>query len=558
MVLMQSNVSASPLRLFVSEFAMVIVSWLAMQVACATSPVADKTAPRSGVPNKRVVVRFADLARQQAEQPDTNRVMRSIHAPMPRSRPWTNTLSGPIRKAGPSPFGPAPQPAASSSAPPELGGSFPAIIDDQRFIPPDTMGAVGPAHVMTTLNSEVAVQTRQGAVLSKVKLDAFWNMLGHAEAFDPKLLYDHFHQRWLFVTLADGESTASALMIGVSKTSDPTGDWTLFDVDADAGNTQWADYPNVGFNEQRVIVTVNMFTVAGSAFVRSAIFSFSQQDLTATGSFKTFFDPGFTFVPAVNYDPGQNTSYLLTQEDDGKSLRIASVSGPVGQETITTNVALAVSPEGWQFEAPNGNFLPQLGTSIVIEGNDSRLMNCVLRNGSLWCTHHIFLPAVGTVNRAAVQWWQIQPSGAVIQLGRIEDPGARVHYAFPSIAVNVNSDVLIGYSRFSPDQFASANYTYHFSSDLAGATGDDVELKAGEAPYTKDFGSGRVRWGDYSATVVDPLNDIDMWTIQEYAATPDSRGDRWGTWWGQLIFGGAPDGILEVNVNPPSDSVLLA
>ena len=90
------------------------------------------------------------------------------------------------------------------------------------------------------------------------------------------------------------------------------------------------------------------------------------------------------------------------------------------------------------------------------------------------------------------------------------------------------------------------------------STGDDVELKAGEAPYTKDFGSGRVRWGDYSATVVDPLNDIDMWTIQEYAATPDSRGDRWGTWWGQLIFGGAPDGILEVNVNPPSDSVLLA
>ena len=63
--------------------------------------------------------------------------------------------------------------------------------------------------------------------------------MGHAEAFDPKLLYDHFHQRWLFVTLADGQSTASALMIAVSSTSDPTGDWTLFDVDADSGNTLW-------------------------------------------------------------------------------------------------------------------------------------------------------------------------------------------------------------------------------------------------------------------------------------------------------------------------------
>src|SRR5438093_6933903 len=255
------NVSRSPLRLFVSAFAIVIVPWLAIQLAFATSPVDQQTAPRSGVPNKRVVVNFADLARRQAEQPDTNRVARSIHAPLPKSRPWTNTLSAPIRKAGPQPSGPAgpaPQPAASGSAPPELGSSFPAIIDDQRFIPPDTMGAVGPAHVMTTLNSEVAVQTRQGEVLSKVKLEDFWKILGHAEAFDPKLLYDHFHQRWLFVTLADGESTASALMIGVSKTSDPMGEWTLFDVDADAGNTQWADYPNVGFNEQRVIVTVNM------------------------------------------------------------------------------------------------------------------------------------------------------------------------------------------------------------------------------------------------------------------------------------------------------------
>src|SRR5438477_3818852 len=155
------------LRLFVSKFAIVLVPWLAIQVACATSPVADQTAPRSGVPNKRVVVRFADLARRQAEQPDTNRVARSVHAPMPKSRPWTNTLSAPIRKAGPPPSGPGPRPAASGSAPPELGGSFPAIIDDQRVIPPDTMGAVGPGHVMTTLNSEVAVQTRQGDVVSK-------------------------------------------------------------------------------------------------------------------------------------------------------------------------------------------------------------------------------------------------------------------------------------------------------------------------------------------------------------------------------------------------------
>jgi hypothetical protein len=34
---------------------------------------------------------------------------------------------------------------------------------------------------------------------------------------------------------------------------------------------------------------------------------------------------------------------------------------------------------------------------------------------------------------------------------------------------------------------------------------------------------------------VDPTNDIDLWTIQEYAMQP-SGSDRWGTWWGHLAL----------------------
>src|SRR5207237_8378467 len=114
----------------------------------------------------------------------------AMKPPMPRSRPWTNTPSSPLQKAG-SPVGQSPQgPFGPSSPPPEQGGSFPAIIDDQRFIPPDTMGAIGPGHVMTTLNSEVAIQTRQGNPVSKVTTAAFWNSLGHAEVFDRKMFYD--------------------------------------------------------------------------------------------------------------------------------------------------------------------------------------------------------------------------------------------------------------------------------------------------------------------------------------------------------------------------------
>ena len=72
--------------------------------------------------------------------------------------------------------------------------------------------------------------------------------------------------------------------------------------------------------------------------------------------------------------------------------------------------------------------------------------------------------------------------------------------------------------------------------------GASVTLKDGEGPYVKRREDDRNRWGDYSATQVDPSDDLTLWTIQEYARIPVGRGDqsgRWGTWWGR-VGGGAP------------------
>ena len=79
-------------------------------------------------------------------------------------------------------------------------------------------------------------------------------------------------------------------------------------------------------------------------------------------------------------------------------------------------------------------------------------------------------------------------------------------------------------------------------------------LKAGEAPYFKILGAGtQNRWGDFSATVVDPSDDTTFWTLQEYAQTSDpvSGESRWGTWWGKFSpsapSGGGGGGCLFVD-----------
>ena len=162
----------------------------------------------------------------------------------------------------------------------------------------------------------------------------------------------------------------------------------------------------------------------------------------------------------------------------------------------------------------------QLGSTRKIAGNDSRIQDVVYRNGSLWTTHHVFLPA-GVPTRSSVQWWQITPTpagpavptgGTVNQFGRVDDPTGFFFREFPSIAVNVNNDVLIGYSQFSPAQFPSSAFASRKGTDPANQL-FELTLKPGEAKYDKDFGAGENRWGDYSNTVVDPVNDNDMWKV---------------------------------------------
>ncbi|MDP6381065.1 MAG: PEP-CTERM sorting domain-containing protein, partial [Phycisphaerae bacterium] len=47
-------------------------------------------------------------------------------------------------------------------------------------------------------------------------------------------------------------------------------------------------------------------------------------------------------------------------------------------------------------------------------------------------------------------------------------------------------------------------------------------LKQGTSSYERLDGIGRNRWGDYSATVVDPDDPMVFWTFQEWASGEDA------------------------------------
>ncbi|HVS21718.1 MAG TPA: hypothetical protein VHD88_07705, partial [Pyrinomonadaceae bacterium] len=134
---------------------------------------------------------------------------------------------------------------------------------------------------------------------------------------------------------------------------------------------------------------------------------------------------------------------------------------------------------------------------------------------------------------------------------RIEDSTATqanngLHFAYPAIAVNQNNDMLIGYTRFSASASPTAAYSFRARGDPLGTTRGDQTLKSGLGYYEKTFSGTVNRWGDYSVSVVDPTNDTDLWTEQEYADASVGTGNgsgRWGTWWGQIVINKADQTI---------------
>jgi len=500
----------------------------------------------SGVARKASLPRFTDLSQKQTpsrprdeeEEDEKNPETDDWHL----GRPVPQDAVGPMEGRRPESMPRLRAGAVLSAVSPAPATSFQALADNNTVIPPDPQGAAGPDHLMVTLNSQVRIQSRTGSVISTVSINSFWSRFGFAQVFDPRILYDPYGGRWIFVALSDWQTTTSAVLIAVSQTSDPTGAWNLYAVDADPANQVFADYPRVGFNKDWIVVSVNMHTVSDNTFVRSQIYTYNKANLYAggSGSFTLFQDgSGYSLSPAATYDNTLSTMYLVENWRGNQAgtgyLRLSSITGAVGSEVLNTGIAFPSTANPWDDLPPVQNFAPQLGSAQKIKAGESIIHGAVYRNGSIWCAHAVFLPAGGSPTRSAVQWWQLSTTGVIQQRGRIDDPAGNIFYSFPSLAVNRDNDVLVGYTRFSATQYASAAYSFRAGTDAPNTMRDDVTLKAGEAPYFKTNGiSTKNKWGDYSSTVVDPANDTDMWTIQQYAAAPVSGIDRWGTWWGRV------------------------
>ena len=386
------------------------------------------------------------------------------------------------------------------------------------WYPPDTMGAVGPNHCVEMINGSFTVYNKTtGSVVQSMSLNSFWSGLYTNYTFDPRVVYDKYAGRWYAIS-ADNPRHANNILFAYTDGSDPTGTWHKTAIDTDSTDTRWADFPALGFDQNGVYISANMFAISSGSTLTS-VWAIPKvngtPDTTHVNSLPSSSSYGYSLQPTCDYDPNDNDRpyYLVSRYNSG-ALRLSEITWSGTTATLSVGDTVYTTSRG---APPNGH---QPGSDDDIDTGDGRLVNAVVQNGKLWTARGV---SINGYAGAAYYEIDIPVSGSASLDSEqvLADVGSDLYYA--SIAVNESDDIGFGFTHSSDSEYASA----YIAGVYEGTPLDMLQYKAGNATYVKRDGNNRNRWGDYSMTMVDPVNDNLFWSIQEYV----DAANQWGTYW---------------------------
>jgi hypothetical protein len=411
------------------------------------------------------------------------------------------------------------------------------------YTPPDDMVAVGPAHVVETVNTTLGIYDKAGNLLSKQSLQTFFAPLDPAgftaDLGDPGVSYDEQAGRFVIGVLDFG---TDAFDLAVSNTSDPTGGWEKQQISlkekAPQGFYQ-ADFTRIGWNKDSYVADFNMYAPSG-AYSHVLVVGVQKASVTG-GNSATLVDfladrPGngnFTLVPATMHDDKTGGQMWFVQEGGfnnfGKTADVAKMTyswtnaGVTGPKFNDNSINL---PAAARYGAPP--FVTQPGDSPgggSIDAGDSRFLSVVWHGGRLLATQ-----TVGeSYNLAHARWYEFSTAGrpTLRQWGDVPPGLAGSNTFYPSVEVAPDGSLGLTFMESSPAEPMSVYLAGQSAADPL----NSLQLllpaaKTGAGRYTETFGRP-YRAGDFSGVGLDPGTGT-FWAVNEYANAAASN--NWGTW----------------------------
>ncbi len=407
------------------------------------------------------------------------------------------------------------------------GGTGFEAISQTEWSPPDPTLAVGPNHIVETVNAAIAFYDKDGNETYSSHLGdpgdpGFFETVGANSnfVFDPKCFYDHKTERFVVIAL-ERIGDESWIDIAVSDDSDPNGIWykyrTFSVINVDS-STYWVDYPGFGFDDNAFYVTGNLFLLEGpdDGFAGQLFRIYDKAPmLVGDPVVMTDFAPdnGASLQVAQMFGPAPQCYFVSRRSST--ELRVWTINDPLGSPNVErVTVGGLASANGPSQNAPN----PGGGLISTLDG---RLMNVHVRNGNLYTGHGID----GDPGLTVARWYHIDLNGwpssgsnpSLVQQGELSSDIGQ-HYYFPAIYSDESDNVGLIASRSSISEFASVQVAGRTPSDPLGTMSAPIQLAIGDS--TADG-----RWGDYLDIAVDPNDDRTFWIVGMYR-----KSFGWQTW----------------------------
>lgn len=398
--------------------------------------------------------------------------------------------------------------------------------------PPDTHGAIGNTQFVEIVNTRVHVFNRfTCAPLLNMSLNAFFGIpTGQPILFDPRAIYDATWDRWvLSAEQFPLSATDQRQIIAISTTANGAGPYLVYNFNVHflaPGAAFFWDFPQLGMNQDAVIVTANVFN---PGFVGSATFAVAKARLYNGLGFSV---PLF-FLPASNpavVAPSLAPPIVLDQNANAILVSAAPIDNEIRRFTFVNpccppNQALLgpVSIPVAAYTVPANASQP--GLADRLDTSDSRFINASTQVGNLlYNVHTIALGPFPTP-----RWYKINTTTNTVLVSDFFFESGTSHDFNASIAANALGDAFVTWtSTLLGDRFEGGHHArIRWSGDEAPAN----DIGAGFTLFTSLVGynpssSLDERWGDYSAVSLDPLNQRRAWIVNEKINAPAAWGSR--------------------------------
>jgi hypothetical protein len=375
---------------------------------------------------------------------------------------------------------------------------------------------------------------------------------------DPRVLFDAVDGRWLLSTVTFAPVSDAGWNLLITGTSDPdpnTGVWLCLHIgtgnikNPDGSTGNFPDFPKLGFNSNKVVITGDAFSTIQHGF--STSYKFQGTEFVVINKSDLLGGPGAVNITMFNppqsdfaIEPAQHLAPTGTTTSDPDILYMASVDSSLSS-TATLNlwrvsgvpgsgtVSASKTPLGISTIAvpPNAQ---QPGSGVLIDTNDDSLLDAVFRDGtpgSLWVSaNDACTPPGDSTTRTCARLIEVSINGPSASIAQDFDvsAGPGTYLYFPAVRTDVAGDVV---AVFSGSAANSSLLSPGFASVYTG-----VQKAASNAltnfslvwPGDSVYDLNPPRWGDYSGAGVDP-GDTSVWIAGEYATSFPFFGALWGT-----------------------------